>query len=96
MRQVLSRRVVGGRGEGELDAGALALLFAADRLDHVAAEIAPKLAGGVDVVSDRFTLSSLAYQGLTTGDLALGRGGERARRDAGRDALPRAPVRRSR
>jgi dTMP kinase len=70
VRQVLARRVVGGRGEGELDAGALALLFAADRLDHVAAEIAPKLAGGVDVVSDRFTLSSLAYQGLTTGDLA--------------------------
>ena len=70
VRQVLARRVVGGRGEGELDAGALALLFAADRLDHVAAEIAAKLAGGVDVVSDRFTLSSLAYQGLTTGDLA--------------------------
>jgi dTMP kinase len=70
VRQVLARRVVGGRGEGELDAGALALLFAADRLDHVAAEIAPKLAAGIDVVSDRFTLSSLAYQGLTTGDLA--------------------------
>ncbi len=70
VRQVLARRVVGGRGEGELDAGALALLFAADRLDHVAAEVAPKLAAGVDVVSDRFTLSSLAYQGLTTGDLA--------------------------
>jgi dTMP kinase len=70
IRQVLSRRVVGGRGGGEFDAGALALLFAADRLDHVAAEIAPKLADGVDVVSDRFTLSSLAYQGLTTDDLA--------------------------
>ncbi|WP_243336906.1 dTMP kinase [Anaeromyxobacter soli] len=70
VRQALSRRVVGGRGQGELDPGALALLFAADRLDHVAAEIAPKLAEGVDVVSDRFTLSSLAYQGLTTGALA--------------------------
>ncbi len=69
VRQVLSRRLVGGRGEGEFDPAALALLFAADRLDHVAAEIAPKLADGVDVVSDRFTLSSLAYQGLTTGDL---------------------------
>jgi dTMP kinase len=69
VRQMLSRRVVGGNGKGEIDAGALALLFAADRLDHVAAEIAAKLAGGVDVVSDRFTLSSLAYQGLTTGDL---------------------------
>jgi dTMP kinase len=70
VRQVLSRRVVGGPGQGELDPAALALLFAADRLDHVAADIAPKLESGVDVVSDRFTLSSLAYQGLTTGDLA--------------------------
>lgn len=70
IRQVLSRRVVGGRGGGEFDAAALALLFAADRLDHLAAEIEPKLADGVDVVSDRYTLSSLAYQGLTTGDLA--------------------------
>jgi dTMP kinase len=70
VRQVLSRRVVGGRGGGAFDPAALALLFAADRLDHVAGEIAPKLADGVDVVSDRYTLSSLAYQGLTTGDLA--------------------------
>jgi dTMP kinase len=69
-RQVLTRRVVGSQGGGDFDPAALALLFAADRLDHVAAEVAPKLADGVDVVSDRFTLSSLAYQGLTTGDLA--------------------------
>ncbi len=69
VRQVLTRRVTGGAG-GELDPAALALLFAADRLDHVAAEIAPRLREGTDVVSDRFTLSSLAYQGLTTGDLA--------------------------
>jgi dTMP kinase len=70
VRQVLSRRVVGVRGEGDFDGSALALLFAADRLDHVASEIAPRLADGVDVISDRFTLSSLAYQGLTTGDPA--------------------------
>jgi dTMP kinase len=62
-RQVLSRRVVGK--PGDFDALALALLFAADRLDHVATEIAPKLAEGIDVVSDRYALSSLAYQGLT-------------------------------
>ena len=67
LRQVLTRRVV-GRDGGELDSRAVALLFAADRLDHLAAEVEPKLAGGVDVVSDRFTLSSLAYQGLTTAD----------------------------
>ncbi len=69
VRQVLSRRV-GGRDGAPFDPAALALLFAADRLDHAAVEIAPKLAAGVDVVSDRFTLSSLAYQGLSVGDLA--------------------------
>ncbi|HUK66190.1 MAG TPA: dTMP kinase [Anaeromyxobacteraceae bacterium] len=66
VRQVLTRRVVGGGNDGaSLDPCALALLFAADRLDHAAVEIAPRLAGGSDVVSDRFTLSSLAYQSLT-------------------------------
>jgi dTMP kinase len=68
IRQVLTRRVGGGAGQG-FDAGALALLFAADRLDHLAAEIEPRLAAGVDVVCDRYTLSSLAYQGVTTGKL---------------------------
>lgn len=69
VRQVLNRRIAGKDG-APFDAAALALLFAADRLDHAAVEIAPKLAAGIDVVSDRFTLSSLAYQGLATGDLA--------------------------
>jgi dTMP kinase len=69
VRQILTRRVAGPNGDG-FDPTALALLFAADRLDHVAAEITPKIRDGVDVVSDRFTLSSLAYQGLTTGDMA--------------------------
>jgi dTMP kinase len=69
VRQILARRVAGKGGEG-FDPAALALLFAADRLDHQAVEIAPKLARGIQVVSDRYTLSSLAYQGLATGDLA--------------------------
>jgi dTMP kinase len=70
-RLVLSKRLGGGPGRAEgFDPSALALLFAADRLDHVTAEIAPRLAAGEDVVSDRFTLSSLAYQSLTCGDLA--------------------------
>jgi len=68
VRQVLTRRIA-GKGGGDFDPAALALLFAADRIDHHAVEIAPKLADGVDVVSDRFTLSSLAYQGLALGDL---------------------------
>jgi len=69
IRQVLQQRITGGRG-GAFDPSALALLFAADRLDHLAAEVAPRLAEGTDVVSDRYTLSSLAYQALTTGEPA--------------------------
>ncbi|MFI5299394.1 MAG: dTMP kinase [Polyangiales bacterium] len=43
----------------------MALLFAADRLDHVAREIAPQLAAGVDVICDRYDASSIAYQTAT-------------------------------
>lgn len=68
IRQILTRRV-GGADGAEFDPSALALLFAADRLDHVASEVTPKVRAGVDVISDRFALSSLAYQGLTTGDV---------------------------
>jgi dTMP kinase len=42
----------------------MALLFAADRLDHLQREVEPQLAAGVDVVSDRYLLSSLAYQAV--------------------------------
>ncbi len=45
------------------DHAALALLFAADRLDHLAREIEPALARGVHVVSDRYLVSSFVYQG---------------------------------
>lgn len=72
VRQILTRRLAGavaGGGRAEaFDPHALALLFAADRLDHVAAEVLPRLRQGIDVVSDRYTLSSLAYQALTCGD----------------------------
>jgi dTMP kinase len=68
VRQVLSGRVAGRDGRA-FDPRALALLFAADRLDHHADEIAPKLAAGVQVISDRYTLSSLAYQGAAFGDM---------------------------
>jgi dTMP kinase len=67
IRQVLSRRLGGGEGRA-FDASALALLFAADRLDHVASEIEPKLVRGVDTVCDRYALSSLAYQSVATGE----------------------------
>ena len=45
-----------------LDGRTMALLFAADRVDHVQREIEPNLAAGTSVVSDRYLLSSLAYQ----------------------------------
>ncbi len=45
-----------------MNGGTMALLFAADRLDHLQREIEPLLASGSDVVSDRYLLSSLAYQ----------------------------------
>ncbi len=46
----------------EVDGRAMALLFAADRRDHLRREIEPALASGIDVVTDRYLLSSLAYQ----------------------------------
>ena len=45
-----------------VDGLAMALLFAADRRDHLTREIDPALAAGADVISDRYLLSSLAYQ----------------------------------
>ena len=43
----------------------MALLFAADRLDHLETEILPRLKEGVLVICDRYDLSSLAYQSVT-------------------------------
>lgn len=44
----------------------MALLFAADRADHCAVEIAPRLAEGEVVISDRYLLSSVVYQSATS------------------------------
>lgn len=46
-----------------IDQATFGLLFAADRLDHLQREIAPALAAGAVVISDRYYHSSLAYQG---------------------------------
>lgn len=50
------------RNDG-LDARAEALLMAADRAQHVVEVVAPALAAGRHVVSDRYLYSSVAYQG---------------------------------
>lgn len=72
IRQVLTGRVVGASGRAPGWA-TMALLFAADRMDHIESEIEPLLGAGSVVISDRYDHSSLAYQSVVSG-----RGGERA------------------
>ncbi|MEA2971723.1 MAG: dTMP kinase [Actinomycetota bacterium] len=68
------RDVVLGDGGSTLAPRAEALLMAADRAQHVAEVVRPALEAGRPVVSDRFSGSTLAYQGygrgLDLGDLA--------------------------
>jgi len=59
-RLVFSKHQQDAKGEEII----YALLFAADRADHVRNEIEPSLAAGAWVVSDRYYLSSLAYQNI--------------------------------
>ena len=66
IRQILAGRIVGAGGRAPGWA-TMALLFAADRMDHVEAEIEPFLATGGIVVSDRYDASSLAYQSVSSG-----------------------------
>lgn len=66
IRQMLSMRVVMPQPDGSVGPvgrETLALLFAADRLDHIQAEINPALTDGRIVISDRYVASSLVYQG---------------------------------
>lgn len=64
LRLFLRGRVAspGGRPGWEM----MALLFAADRMDHVAAEIEPVLQRGGVVLSDRYDASSIAYQSVSS------------------------------
>jgi dTMP kinase len=78
---------------GEVSPRAEALLFAADKAQHVDHLIRPALDRGEDVVTDRYTDSSIAYQGAGR-DLGPDEI-HRAARLGGRRAVPR-PHHRSR
>lgn len=65
---LLRRLIAGSADEARPDWDGMALLFAADRVQHVAQEIGPLLARGVTVICDRYDLSSLAYQSATAAD----------------------------
>jgi len=53
-------------GDKRLSAVVEALLFAADRVEHVENEVLPALHEGRLVISDRYVYSSLAYQGAAS------------------------------
>jgi dTMP kinase len=61
------RAVLLDRANTGLDPRAELLLYEASRAEHVASVIAPRLAAGDWVLCDRFTDSSLAYQGYGRG-----------------------------
>lgn len=57
------RRLVLSPETGELDDRTEALIYAADRAEHVATVVRPALDRGAVVITDRYVDSSLAYQG---------------------------------
>jgi dTMP kinase len=61
IRLALGRRLTFSESTRDNDA-ILALLFAADRMDHLATDIVPKLEKGIHVICDRYYLSTFAYQ----------------------------------
>lgn len=69
------RRLVLDPSYGDVSPRAEAMMYAADKAQHVHELIAPALARGEVVVSDRFVLSMIAYQGagreLAMNDIAF-------------------------
>jgi dTMP kinase len=71
IRAVLEHRLLDQRGAARsMDWVSMALLFAADRAEHVQSTVRPALERGAVVVSDRYDLSSLAYQSVSGGSPA--------------------------
>jgi dTMP kinase len=66
------RSIVLDPANQSLDDRTEALLIIADKAQHVAEIVGPALAAGTTIISDRFTASTLAYQGYGRGlDLDL-------------------------
>ena len=63
----LVRKLLLDPANDSLDDRTEALLIIADKAQHVAEIVAPALRSGRDVVTDRFTASTLAYQGYGRG-----------------------------
>lgn len=70
IRQILCGRMVLQSIQGLVSPSwkSMALLFAADRQDHIEAEVAPNLEDGVSVISDRYVYSSVIYQSVSSDD----------------------------
>ena len=67
LRQILTKRLVSRPTDDAsvpVDPATIALLFAADRLDHLQNEVLPCTQAGYHVICDRYVLSSLAYQSV--------------------------------
>ncbi|MDH5670817.1 MAG: dTMP kinase [Myxococcales bacterium] len=70
LRQALMGRFVVSSASGSVrppNWTTMALMFAADRVDHCESEILPQLRDGVSVICDRYYHSSVAYQSITGG-----------------------------
>lgn len=66
IRRYLRREVTDGLPGWD----SMALLFAADRMQHLEHEILPRLARGETVITDRYDASSIAYQSAMRGESA--------------------------
>ncbi len=70
IRQILSGRLAVHGKEVRVPPSwrSMALLFAADREDHLESEILPNLTDGVSVICDRYLYSSVIYQSLSSSE----------------------------